>query len=162
MKYLFFLLSGLLIIITACASPGEAVTSSSQTLNDEDLPLMTVYKSPTCGCCSVWGEHMERNGFTLAVEEVENTTSVKREYRIPSHLQSCHTAIIDGYVIEGHVPAEDVKRLLIERPENIIGLTVPGMPIGSPGMEVEGADPQAYDVLTFNARGETKVFASYN
>jgi len=95
---------------------------------------ITVYKSPYCGCCTAWSEHMRDAGFTVKEIKREDMDTVKRDLGVPERLESCHTAMIDGYVIEGHVPAEDVKRLLNERPK-AKGLSVPGMPIGSPGME---------------------------
>jgi hypothetical protein len=103
---------------------------------------------------------MEENNYLVQVEDVQDLVSVKRRYQVPSELQSCHTAIVDGYVIEGHVPVEDVERLLSERPD-ITGLAVPGMPPGSPGMEVPGADPQPFDVLAFDSAGNVEVFSSY-
>ncbi len=103
---------------------------------------------------------MEANDYTVQVEESTNLTAIKDQYQIPAALQSCHTAIVDGYIIEGHVPAADIERLLTERP-NIAGLAVPGMPIGSPGMEVDGAAAQPYDVLAFDKSGNVEVFASY-
>jgi hypothetical protein len=103
---------------------------------------------------------MEENNYLVQVEDVQDLVSVKRRYQVPSELQSCHTAIVDGYVIEGHVPVEDVERLLTERPD-ITGLAVPGMPPGSPGMEVPGADPQPFDVLAFDSAGNVEVFSSY-
>lgn len=103
---------------------------------------------------------MEANDYTVQVEESTNLTAIKDQYQIPAALQSCHTAIVDGYVIEGHVPAAEVERLLTERPD-IAGLAVPGMPIGSPGMEVEGAAAQPYDVLAFDKSGNVEIFASY-
>jgi len=103
---------------------------------------------------------MEENDFVVQVEDVQDMVSVKDRYQVPSQLQSCHTAIVDGYVIEGHVPAADVERLLDERPD-IAGLAVPGMPVGSPGMEESGADPQPYDVLTFDSSGNIEVYSSY-
>jgi hypothetical protein len=104
---------------------------------------------------------MEANGWTVRVEAVEDIAPVKQRYQVPPQLQSCHTAIVDGYVIEGHVPVNEIERLLAERPD-VVGLTVPGMPIGSPGMEVDGIAAQPFDVLTFDAAGNTQVFASYN
>ena len=104
---------------------------------------------------------MEENGYTVVVEDVASLSQVKEEYGVPPQLQSCHTAIVDGYVIEGHVPAAEVARLITEKP-NVVGLAVPGMPVGSPGMEVEGAAPQPYDVFTFDADGNIEVYASYN
>lgn len=103
---------------------------------------------------------MEENGFTVQVEDVKDLNAVKEEHQVPMQLQSCHTAIVDGYVIEGHVPASDVTRLLAEKPD-ISGLAVPGMPIGSPGMEANGAAPQPYDVIAFSTDGSMEVFASY-
>lgn len=106
---------------------------------------------------------MQKQGFTVVAEDVDNTefASVKQRYQVPDDLQSCHTAIVDGYVIEGHVPAEDVRRLLTERPD-VVGLAVPGMPVGSPGMEVPGQAAEPYQVLAFDKSGQTEVFATYN
>lgn len=116
----------------------------------------TVAKSPLCGCCGAWVEHMAAAGLPLAVENVTDVAPVKRRLGVPQHLESCHTAEIDGYAIEGHVPAAQVERLLRERPD-VRGLAVPGMPIGSPGME--GPNPEAYDVIAFRADGSTFRFA---
>lgn len=107
---------------------------------------VVVFKSPTCGCCSDWVDHMQKNGFSVEVHNLRNMNPIKVEYGIPRNLQTCHTAKIGGYVIEGHLPAGDIQRLLKERP-NITGLTAPGMPIGSPGME--GPRKAPYDVLAF-------------
>ncbi len=108
---------------------------------------------------------MEENGYAVQIEDVNDMNPIKTQYQVPAALQSCHTAIVDGgdaksYVLEGHVPVKEIERLLQEKPD-VIGLAVPGMPIGSPGMEVEGAEPQAYDVLTFDAAGNTDLYASY-
>lgn len=94
-------------------------------------------------------------------EATQDLAAIKKRYQVPTELQSCHTAIVDGYVIEGHVPAADIKRLLAERP-NVVGIAVPGMPVGSPGMEVEGFDAEAFDVVTFDAAGHSQVFATHN
>ena len=98
---------------------------------------------------------MEENGYTVAVKDVQDLTAVKRQYQIPQTLHSCHTAVVDGYVIEGHVPGDVIQRLLTERPK-VVGLTVPGMPMGSPGMEGPYSEP--YDILTFDAQGKTQVY----
>jgi len=119
---------------------------------------VVVYKSPTCGCCKQWIKHLEANGFTVKAKDVANVNPYKAKNGVPMRLASCHTAKVGGYVIEGHVPAADIKRLLKERPK-VTGLTVPGMPEGSPGME--GPHPQRYDVLTFDADGRISVFASH-
>jgi hypothetical protein len=124
-------------------------------------PAVQVYKDPTCGCCAIWVEHLRKAGFTASVNDVGDLNAVKTKYGVPQRARSCHTAFVDGYVIEGHVPAADVQRLLKQRPA-VVGLAVPGMPIGSPGMEVAGMKPQAYDVLAFDKAGQTTVFASHN
>lgn len=103
---------------------------------------------------------MEGNGYTVQDEDTNNPNAVKLSQQVPAKLRSCHTAIVDGYIIEGHVPVSEIERLLSERPA-IVGLAVPGMPVGSPGMEVEGAADQPYDVLAFDEEGNTEVFASY-
>ena len=120
-----------------------------------------VYKSPTCGCCSKWEEHLTRAGFEVSSRPTENMTEIRKQYNVPERMQSCHTAVIDGYVIEGHVPAADVKRLLETRPEGVAGLAAPGMPPKSPGMQPEGEKPSGYDVLSFDRQGNSSVFASY-
>jgi hypothetical protein len=119
---------------------------------------LTMYKSPTCGCCNAWAEHMRSHGFAVEAHDVADVAPVKAENAIPPRLASCHTAFVGGYVIEGHVPASDVQRLLAERPA-VAGLAVPGMPVGSPGME--GPNPERYDVLSFDASGRTAVFSSH-
>ncbi|MCW5958875.1 MAG: DUF411 domain-containing protein [Pyrinomonadaceae bacterium] len=126
-----------------------------------DDKTLTVYKSPTCGCCTMWENHLEKAGFTVASKPVENMTEVRKELGVPDKMQSCHTGLIGGYVIEGHVPADDVKRLLKERPEGIAGLAAPGMPAKSPGMQPDGEKPSGYDVLAFDKEGNSKVFSSY-
>lgn len=123
-------------------------------------PVVQVYKSPTCGCCALWVKHLEQAGFTTRVTETEDVAKIKAQRGVPARAQSCHTAVVDGYVIEGHVPAADVQRLLKERPA-VVGLAVPGMPIGSPGMEVPGQRAQPYDVVAFDKQGQMKVFASH-
>lgn len=122
------------------------------------LEPITVYKSPTCGCCIKWVRHLEDNGFKVEAINRKDMSVIKSENGVPRRLASCHTAIIDGYVIEGHVPAADIKRLLKERPD-VTGLTAPGMPMGSPGME--GPRQDRYDVLTFTREGDTTVFSRY-
>ena len=122
------------------------------------LPPMRVYKSPSCGCCTEWVKHLRADGFIVAVEETGNNAARAR-LGIPPALASCHTAEIGGYAIEGHVPAADVRRLLAARPK-ARGLAVPGMPIGSPGME-QGDERDAYDVMLVRDDGTTSVFASY-
>ena len=103
---------------------------------------------------------MQENGFTVQIEDDQNLPSVRTTYNVPQELQACHTAIVDGYIIEGHVPVAEIERLLTERPD-IVGLAVMGMPVGSPGMEVEGATPQPFDVIAFDESGNNEVYASY-
>jgi len=140
--------SGLVALALAAAWPAQAATP---------LPI-EVFKSPTCGCCGDWVKHLEANGFVVTVRDVGNAAARAR-LGIPARLGSCHTAEIDGYAIEGHVPAREIRRLLAEKPRGK-GLAVPGMPIGSPGME-QGDRRDAFDVLLVRADGGTSVFAAY-
>lgn len=122
------------------------------------LDVVQVYKSPTCQCCAKWVEHLRQHGLTVTTTDVDDLGAVKAEHKVPGNLKSCHTAVVGRYVVEGHVPAVDVLRLLKERPA-VAGVAVPRMPVGSPGME--GPKPEAYDVLTFTTRGDVGVFASH-
>lgn len=124
-----------------------------------DGPLMTVYKSPTCQCCARWVEHMEAAGFTVEVQNRRDLGAVKQELGVQPALGSCHTAVTQGYVIEGHVPAAEVHRLLREHPD-ATGLSVPGMPIGSPGME-QGSRQDPYEVLLFSDGASPQTYATY-
>jgi hypothetical protein len=133
------------------------VASASHRIRGQQPPKVDVYKDPTCGCCSLWVTHMKMRGFDTTVTDVPDIAAVKTKYHVPNQLRSCHTALVGGYVIEGHVPATDVQRLLKQRPK-VVGLAVPGMPIGSPGMEGQNGRP--YDVLTFDAAGKTTVFST--
>jgi hypothetical protein len=123
-------------------------------------PAIDVYKDATCGCCNKWVEHLRASGFVVRVTNTRDLASFKASHGVPRQVQSCHTAIVEGYVIEGHVPASDVHRLLKERPP-IAGLAVGGMPVGSPGMEMPGAKAEPYDVMAFERSGATRVFASH-
>ena len=104
---------------------------------------------------------MEQNGFPVVAKDFDSPEAQQAVSQVPAALQSCHTAIVDGYIIEGHVPVKEINRLLAERPAGVVGLAVPGMPIGSPGMETPGQPAQPYDVLAFDQAGRTEVFASY-
>lgn len=117
-----------------------------------------VFKNPQCGCCTGWVRHLEAKGFAASVQDMEDLSGVKRLGGVPQELGSCHTAIVDGYTVEGHVPAPALRRLLAERPD-IRGLAVPGMPAGSPGMP--SPTPERYDVLTFTADGRTSRFMTF-
>jgi hypothetical protein len=121
---------------------------------------LSVFKDAGCGCCGLWIKHMESNGFAATATNADDMDAIKAKHGVPASLRSCHTTIVDGYVIEGHVPATYVQRLLKERPA-IAGIGVPGMPIGSPGMEVAGMKPQSFDVFSFDKAGRTRIFASH-
>ena len=145
---------------STAANKTENGTNPVETENEKDKAI-TVYKSPTCGCCTMWESHLTKAGFRVTSKPVENMAEIRKQYGVPEKMQSCHTAIIDGYVIEGHVPADDVKKLLETRPANVAGLAAPGMPQNSPGMQPEGEKPSGYDVLSFDRQGNSRVFASY-
>jgi hypothetical protein len=121
-------------------------------------PTVTVYKDASCGCCKSWIQHLIKHGYRVDAKDTPDMTEVKRALGVPDGLTACHTAVVNGYLIEGHVPAADIARLLKERPK-VAGLAVPGMPMGSPGME--GPRTQHYQVLSFDKAGKTKTFASY-
>lgn len=141
-------LSGLFLSTPLRAAEGSA----------ENLPRILVTKDPSCGCCAAWVDHMRAAGFPADVTEAP-VNPLKARLGVPRALASCHTAQVDGYVIEGHVPADAIKRLLAEKPQ-ATGLAVPGMPVGSPGMETPGMPPDTYDVVLFDPSG-TQTFARY-
>ena len=124
-----------------------------------DLEI-TVYKSPTCGCCTSWESHLTDAGFKVTSNSTDKMTEIKKQHKVPQSLGSCHTALVGGYVIEGHVPADDIDKLLAQRPK-VLGLAVPGMPQHSPGMQPKGEKPSGFDVLSFDETGKTAVFTSY-
>jgi len=142
----------------AAAKVSPAATSASATAKTK--PAVVMYKSPNCECCTGWAEHLRKDGFSVVVNKREDMDAIKTKFGVSEKLASCHTAIVDGYVIEGHVPAADVERLLKERPD-IVGLTAPGMPMKSPGMQAVGQQPQGYSVLAFDKDGNTTVFHRY-
>jgi hypothetical protein len=151
----FLLGAGTLAVLAVFASafsPAQARDTASAT-------KMTVFKDPNCGCCKEWVEHLRKHGFEVTSRDTSDVPAVKRTARVPDQLHSCHTAFVNGYVVEGHVPAADVQRMLTEKPR-IAGIAVPGMPVGSPGMEM-GSRRDRYDVVAFNRDGSTKVFASH-
>ncbi|GJL81361.1 MAG: CopG family transcriptional regulator [marine bacterium B5-7] len=124
----------------------------------EAIANVTVYKSPTCGCCSKWVDHLEDNGFNVIVKNQYDVSPMKRQLAVPEPLRACHTATVGDYVIEGHVPATDIIRLLNDKP-SIRGLAVAGMPQGSPGMETGRLD--RYSVMSFNEQGVTRTYNTY-
>jgi hypothetical protein len=145
--------------IAADAAPAAAAMAESAATVDATLPPVVVYKSPTCGCCQSWAEHLQAAGFPVETRDTQDLDAIKAEAGVPFGQGSCHTAKVGDYFVEGHVPADDVKRLLAERPD-ALGLTVPGMPIGSPGME-QGDVREPYDVLLVAKDGSTAVFAHH-
>jgi hypothetical protein len=121
-------------------------------------PVLHVVKTPTCGCCQAWVDYMKAQGFTVTVENRADLSSFKREHGVTRDLESCHTGVVDGIVVEGHVPADLVKKVLRDRPAGVKGIAVPGMPLGSPGMEAPTS--QRYTVYTFDARGNKTPYAN--
>ena len=144
------LLGGLAVAAPALASTGSAWAR----------PPMRVHRDPSCGCCEAWVAHVRKAGYEARIEVTDDIDAVKQRLGVPAALASCHTAEIDGYLLEGHVPAEIVGRLLAERPA-IRGLAVPGMPIGSPGMETPGMAPEPFQVIAFADGGRMSVFADF-
>jgi hypothetical protein len=166
-------LAGILTIgLTACggsadaesadyAAPQTVATADHAEAKNVSAETLVVYKTDTCECCAKWVDHMETAGFEVEVHNMsqEELGKVKKGNGIGPDLVSCHTAQIAGYLVEGHVPAEDLKRLLMEKPDGVKGIAVPGMPIGSPGMEMEGKPADEYEVVTFDEAGEQTVYA---
>lgn len=144
--------------LLAGASAGAVMVSMGKLRAETALPPVTVSKDPNCGCCGAWVDHLRVAGFAVSVRDTGELPAIKRRLGVPGELASCHTAEAGGYVIEGHVPAAAVKRLLAERPA-ATGLSVPGMPVGSPGME--GGTSETYDVVLFGKQGRS-VFARYH
>lgn len=134
-----------------------ASTATPSTTSASATASVKVYKSPTCACCGKWVDHLDGAGFTSKVHDTQDLNSIKASYQIPPRYQSCHTALIDDYVFEGHIPASIIQKFLAEKPAGSLGLTVPGMPVGSPGMEM-GNRYDDYDVLLLKNDGTTEVY----
>lgn len=151
-------LLALSIAISGCSN-SESVAVANESGETSDI---FVYKTPTCGCCKTWISHLEKEGLKVAFEDVKDVTPYKEKYGVPRNMASCHTGIIEGYTIEGHVPAWDIERMIKEKPA-IVGLTVPRMPKGTPGMEMNEANDKKdpYDVLAIRVDGSSYVFTSY-
>ena len=145
-----------MMLLGIAAAAGTVAAQSTRGATNK--PHLVVYKSPTCGCCVKWVEHVNAAGFTSETTNLPDVSPIKARYGVPAQLASCHTSLVGGYVIEGHVPAEDIRRLLRERPA-VVGLAAPGMPAGSPGMDVPNSPP--FQVLSFDKQGRTKVFATH-
>ncbi len=149
------------IVITGGVGAGiyaNLNASGADSLNSQELEI-TAYRSPNCGCCVGWLDHLEEAGFQVTDQVTENIQTVKGEHNVPRDLSACHTAVIGDYVVEGHIPASDIKRLLVEQPD-VDGIAVPGMPIGSPGME-SGDIQEPYNVYTFTENGNTEIYQQY-
>jgi len=144
------------LLFAAMAAVALMVSPVDQALASEVI----MFKSPSCGCCTDWAVHMRQAGFTVIEHKKDNMNAIKSRLGVPEKLASCHTAFIDGYVIEGHVPADDIKQMLKEKPQ-ITGLAAPGMPMKSPGMQKPGLPPKAYDVLSFDKNGNVQVYKQY-
>lgn len=145
---------GLAAIVVAAAGTAFWIAPSGDTVEAD----VVVYKTPSCGCCAKWVDHVRDHGMTVRVVNVQSTRSAQSRFGVPRTLGSCHTAKVGDYWIEGHVPADLIERLMAEQPDDIRGLTVPGMPIGSPGME--GPNPEEYEVLAVASDGSTQVYAT--
>ncbi|MCA0422784.1 MAG: hypothetical protein LCH61_05595 [Proteobacteria bacterium] len=139
---------------------GFLVAAISTPLRANIRPAVTVFRSPSCGCCGAWAAYLRRAGFPVTINNDNDLAQVKLRAGVPEGLQSCHTAFIDGYVVEGHVPVEAIEKMLSMRP-SILGIAVPGMPTGSPGMETPGAKPDPFKVMSFAKGGAQDVFIGY-
>jgi hypothetical protein len=151
-----------LLLAAVVASAAGRPDDRSPVADAAPPTLMHVYKTATCGCCKAWVDRMQAAGFQVKVTDVEESAlQAEKERRgVSANLASCHTAIVNGYVVEGHVPADDIRRLLAEKPA-VAGIAAPGMPRGSPGMETPGGAKDAYQVLSFTKAGKTAVFARH-
>src|SRR4051812_11152683 len=146
--------------VASVAALATLISASAPGTNGTVKPThIVVYKDPNCGCCKGWIEHLRKHGFDVAVRDTSDVSGAKRTGRVPERLASCHTAFVNGYVVEGHVPAADIQRMLEEKPK-IAGIAVPGMPAGSPGMDM-GGRADRYDVVAFTRDGRTSVFARH-
>ncbi|QLE58540.1 DUF411 domain-containing protein [Nostoc sp. TCL26-01] len=141
--------------VVVTTKPG--ITDNNQ--HSQTIPITTVYRSPDCSCCGGWIDHLKSQGFTVKDIPTTNIEAIKHKFNVPDNLTSCHTAIVDGYVIEGHVPAQDIKRLLQEKPQ-VAGLSVPQMPLGTPGMEI-GDKKDPFSVLFFDQDHKVGVFSNW-
>ena len=170
MKHAKRLVAAVVLVLAGCAqgpaavapaaAPAPAVAVASPAAPATTSPIVLVHRDPGCDCCEKWAEHLQQAGFTVQMRDEPDMVALKRQLGIPANKASCHTAMIDGYVFEGHVPAEDVKRFLSEKPK-ARGLLVPGMPMGSPGMEMPGMQAAAYTVERLEDDGSTTPYAQH-
>jgi len=145
---------------SATGEANEAGAAGNGAASDARPATMTVYRDPSCGCCTAWAKIARQAGYEVEVIDHPDMPSIKRQYGVPDALRSCHTTIVGGYAVEGHVPIEDVKRLLADRPADVRGIAVAGMPLGSPGMEVPDGTVQPFEVMAFDAKGAVRPFTS--
>jgi hypothetical protein len=146
----------MVLAAAAVVSLGAAAGRSSAVAPSAKVSVITVYKSPSCGCCGKWIDYLRANGYEVKVEDLDDLSEIKAASGVPRQLQTCHTAVVEGYVVEGHVPVDALRSLLHDRPK-VAGIAVPGMPIGAPGMD--GAPVQHYDVIAWDKSGKTTVYA---
>lgn len=150
------------IALTGCSRAETAASKPEQSsTNEPDAgapKAMTVYRDPSCGCCEAWASIAEQNGYQVTLLDDPNMAAVKQRLGVPPELSSCHTALVGEYVVEGHVPLDQVARMLRERPSGMRGIAVPGMPIGSPGMEVPDGSKEPFQVVAFYKNGRTEIF----
>jgi len=142
----------------AALAGGTAMVVSPRLIAAQTKPVITVYKSPTCGCCEDWCKHMSANGFTVRSIDVDDTSAIKAKFGVPDALLSCHTGSVGGYAVEGHVPADLIHKLLREKPA-VAGIAVPGMPMGAPGMDQQAGRRDRYTVFLFERNGRTREYA---
>jgi hypothetical protein len=165
-------LGGMSLVLAACQRATDTVSPATTQVTSKPNPepvqmslalKAEVWKTPSCGCCKAWVEHLQREGFTVQVNDVQSTGAIRTKLGIPDDMGSCHTALIGGFAVEGHVPAREIKRLLTEQPsfsKEVVGLSAPGMPVGSPGMETDGKRDK-YDVMLVLKNGQHRVYQSY-
>lgn len=152
----------LIALSLICAFSITALAQDQKTTSQpSNKPILEVYESPSCGCCGLWSEYMAQHGFEVKEIKTNDLLKIKQKYNIKEEFMSCHTAIVNGYIIEGHVPHEQVQRLLKENPKDVIGITVPGMPQGSPGMEQNRPDDTYKVMLLSKENGLAIPYAVY-
>lgn len=149
-----------IFFVLAWASNSNAESAQDKSKSSAPEPFsITVYRSPTCGCCAIWLEYLKKNNFVVTDIKTTDVNSMKMKYGVSPRMTSCHTAVADGYVVEGHVPVKDIRKMLTEKPD-IVGISVPGMPHGTPGMEMSGRkDP--YSVISFDKDGSQQNYSDY-
>ena len=145
----------LFIVITAYSMATGLMVFAEDAISKD----ITVYKNPECGCCNKWIKYLKENNYNVIEKDTRDVLAVKKQLGVPENLAACHTAVIDGYVVEGHATTRDIKKLLLFRPE-VTGIAIPGMPIGSPGME-QGSTKEKYNVMTFDKEGKSDVFVKH-